>query len=120
MASFRCKGYARSLLHYEQYIREATNKQGSSEQTLQVMYEKHQEIYAHMEEPDGMDGISSLITSGTLNQNLLQCESAGRWNEALALYELRLEERPSSFDNYAGLYRCHENLGQFSKRRVCV
>ncbi|KAG0246449.1 serine/threonine-protein kinase M1 [Mortierella sp. GBA43] len=120
MASFRVKGYARSLLHYEQYIRESKNQDDPNEETLQAMYEKHQEIYAHMEEPDGMDGISGLITNGTLNQNLLQCESAGRWSEALAYYELGLEENPDHFDNYAGLYRCHENLGQFSTLLSCV
>ncbi|KAF9364890.1 serine/threonine-protein kinase M1 [Mortierella sp. NVP85] len=120
MASFRFKGYARSLLHYEQYIRESRSQQGLSEQALQAMYEKHQEIYAHMEEPDGMDGISGLITSGTLNQNLLQCESAGRWSEALAYYELGMQEKPGDFDNYAGLYKCHDNLGQFRTLLSCV
>lgn len=79
------------------------------------MYEKNQEIYAHMEEPDGMEGISGLITSGSMNQNLLQCENAGRWNEALAYYELEVEENPSQIDSRIGLYRCYDNLGQFSK-----
>lgn len=118
-ASSRCKGYARSLRHHEQYIREAKYKQ-SGEQALQDMYEKHQEIYVHMEELDGMDGISGLITNGTLNQKLLQCESAGQWNDALAYYERVLENYPSNVDDYAGLYRCHENLGQFSKRHLCI
>jgi len=116
MASLEQKAYARSVLHYEEYIRESRTQQGLSEQALQAGYEKYQEIYAHMEEPDGMDGISGLITSGTLNQNLLQCESTGRWSEALAYYELGMHEKPGEFNNYAGLYKCHDNLGQFSKQ----
>lgn len=115
-ASVRCKGYARSLLHYEQYIREAK----PDEQALQVMYEKYQDIYAHMEEPDGMDGISNLITSDTWNQKLLQCESRGQWDEALAQYQLVLKDYPSNYDYHAGLYRSHENLGQFSKPPLCL
>ncbi|KAG0004399.1 serine/threonine-protein kinase M1 [Modicella reniformis] len=118
MESFRCKAYARSLLHHEQYIRESKNQRGSNEQVLQAMYEKHQEI--RMEEPDGMIGISGLITSGTLNHNLLQCESAGRWSEELTYYELGLEKNPYHPDNYTGLYKCHENLGQFSRHCFCV
>jgi len=121
MASFRFKGYARSLFYYEHHIRESRTRQGLSEQVLQATYEKLQEIYAHMEEPDGMDGISGLITSGTLNQNLLHYESTGRWSDALAHYELGKQEKPGEFNNYAGLYKCHDNMGQFSKQSfVCL
>ena len=80
---------------------------------IQSMYGRHQEIYVHMDEPDGMEGISTLITSGTLTQNLLQCESAGRWAEAHAYYELALQAEPAHFEHHIGLFRTMENLGQF-------
>jgi serine/threonine-protein kinase ATR len=123
MASLEQKAYARSLLHHELYIRASRAQRGLSEQTLQAGYAKHQELYAHMEDPDGMDGLSALITSklSKSRQEILKLESAGRWNEALVYYESDMQENPGKFDNYAGLYKCHDNLGQFSKQSfVCL
>ncbi|ORZ11293.1 hypothetical protein BCR41DRAFT_110660 [Lobosporangium transversale] len=114
MAAFRAKAYARALLHYEQYVRETRQNRGIIESDVQTMYEKYQEIYVHMEEPDGMEGISTMITSGTRTQNLLQCESAGRWSEAQSYYELGIQEEPEKFENHAGLYKCLENLGHYN------
>ncbi|KAF9190175.1 serine/threonine-protein kinase M1 [Haplosporangium sp. Z 767] len=118
MASYRSKAYARSLFHYEQHIRDS--RQGLSELALQNMYEKYQEIYVQMDEPDGVEGISGMITSGSLTQKLLQCESAGLWTEANAYYEMGLLNEPGLFDHHAGLYKCQEHLGQFETMLSCV
>ncbi|KAF9354246.1 serine/threonine-protein kinase M1 [Mortierella sp. AD094] len=120
MAAFRCKAYARSLLHYEQYIRDSRQQVGPNDPAIQSMYEKLQEIYANLEEPDGMEGISSLITSGTATQNLLQCESAGQWSEAQFYYEQGLQDDPGQLENHAGLYKCLENLGHYKMLLSCV
>ncbi|KAF9115524.1 serine/threonine-protein kinase M1 [Mortierella sp. AM989] len=120
VAAFRCKAYARSLLHYEQYIRDSRLRLGVNDISIQSMYEKLQEIYANLEEPDGMEGISSLITSGTATQNLLQCESAGRWTEAQIYYEQGLQDDPSQFENHTGIYKCLENLGHSNLLLSCV
>ncbi|KAF9205154.1 serine/threonine-protein kinase M1 [Haplosporangium sp. Z 27] len=120
MAAFRCKAYARSLLHYEQYIRDSRQQLGANDSAIQSMYEKLQEIYANLEEPDGMEGISTLITSGTPTQNLLQCESAGQWSEAQFYYEQGLQDDPGQFENHAGLYKCLENLGHYKMLSSCV
>jgi serine/threonine-protein kinase ATR len=79
------------------------------------MYEELQEIYINLEEPDGMTGISYMITSGSRNQHLLQCESAGRWSEAQAYYEQALKTEPEWIKNHVGLYNSLENLGKFGK-----
>ncbi|KAF9291903.1 serine/threonine-protein kinase M1 [Mortierella alpina] len=113
VAAFRSKAYARALYHYEQHIRDRRMDSALNDVEIQSMYGRHQEIYVHMDEPDGMEGISTLITSGTLTQNLLQCESAGRWAEAHAYYELALHAEPGQFEHHIGLYRTMENLGQF-------
>ncbi|KAF9100333.1 serine/threonine-protein kinase M1 [Mortierella sp. GBA35] len=117
-AAFRGKAYARALFHFEQQIRDLRRSStGSgaalSELGLQKMYEQYQELYVWMDEPDGMEGMSSLITSGSLSQYLLQCESAGRWEEAHAYYELGIQSDPLKFDNHCGLYKALDNLGQF-------
>ncbi|KAI8598622.1 hypothetical protein EDD21DRAFT_309126 [Dissophora ornata] len=113
VAAFGCKAYARSLLHYEQHIRDARQQRGAGDLDIQAMYERLQKIYVHMEEPDGMDGISNLIQSDSETQNLLQCESAARWSEAQTYYELGMETDPEKFENHAGLYKCLDNLGHF-------
>ena len=122
-ASFRCHAYARALFHYEQNIRDLRTPAPSgpklSEVTFQSMHEELQEIYINLQEPDDMAGISHLITSGSRNQHLLQCESAGRWSEAQAYYELALETEPASIKNHVGLYNSLENLGKFGEISIC-
>lgn len=109
--AFRGKAYARALFHSEQHIRDSKPKM--SEMGIQGLYEEYQQLYIWMDEPDGMEGISSLITSGTLPQHLLQCESAGRWEEAHAYHELGVQTEPSKLDHHVGLYRALDNLGQY-------
>lgn len=116
-ASYRSQAYARALLHYEQNIRDlrAPGAPGPKlgEITVQSMFEELQEIYINLEEPDGMEGISYMITSGSRNQHLLQYESAGRWNEAQAYYEQAMKTEPGWIKNHVGLFNSLENLGKF-------
>ncbi|KAI1315377.1 serine/threonine-protein kinase M1 [Mortierella claussenii] len=119
MAAFRTKAYARALLHYEQYIRDARHSR-QNEALLQTMFERHQEIYAHLEEPDGMEGISMMIASDTKAQQLLQCESTGRWREAQTYYELELRMSPGNLEMLAGRYKCLENLALYGASLSCV
>ncbi|KAG0381061.1 serine/threonine-protein kinase M1 [Mortierella sp. AD032] len=112
-AAFRNKAYARALFHSEQHIRDLKRESNLSEMGLQKLYENYQQLYVWMDEPDGMEGISSLITSGTLPQYLLQCESAGRWEEVQAYHELGIQNEPFNLDHHIGLYRALDNLGQY-------
>ncbi|KAF9908954.1 serine/threonine-protein kinase M1 [Linnemannia zychae] len=112
-AAFRSKAYARALLHSEQHIRDLNRESTLSEMGLQKLYENYQQLYVWMDEPDGMEGISSLITSGTLPQYLLQCESAGRWEEVQAYHELGIQNEPFNLSHHVGLYRALDNLGQY-------
>lgn len=116
--AFRGKAYARALFHSEQHIRDSKPKM--SEMGIQGLYEEYQQLYVWMDEPDGMEGTSSLITSGTLPQHLLQCESAGRWEEAHAYHELGVQTEPSKLDHHIGLYRALDNLGQYGKFSVSL
>ncbi|KAF9122997.1 serine/threonine-protein kinase M1 [Mortierella sp. 14UC] len=112
-AAFRSKAYARALFHSEQHIRDLNRESTLSEMGLQKLYENYQQLYVWMDEPDGMEGISSLITSGTLPQYLLQCESAGRWEEVQAYHELGIQNEPFNLNHHVGLYRALDNLGQY-------
>lgn len=59
-AAFQCKAFARSLMNFERQI---TNLKERSPQhkDLAGYYERLHEIYAHLDEPDGMEGVSTLI-----------------------------------------------------------
>src|SRR5438046_557473 len=53
-----CGSYARALFHWEQYIRQC---RGTSppQAELEPLFERLQEIYTQIDEPDGIEGISA-------------------------------------------------------------
>jgi serine/threonine-protein kinase ATR len=108
-ASFRCKAFARALMHYEQHIRE--RRDFTKEQDMQSFYAFLQKIYSQMDESDGMEGISSLIIAATLDQQILEHESAGRWEAAHTGFEISLRKSPNSLETHIGLLGCLKNLG---------
>ncbi|KAJ3291727.1 serine/threonine-protein kinase M1 [Borealophlyctis nickersoniae] len=111
-ASYRCKAFARALLHFEQHIR---NERASGKDALamNLLYAHLQKIYSHLDEPDGMEGISTLFVAPTLEQQILEHESAGRWTAAQTCYEVCLQQNPEKLDNQLGLLNCLKNLGHF-------
>ncbi|ORY51967.1 hypothetical protein BCR33DRAFT_404224 [Rhizoclosmatium globosum] len=111
-ASYRCKSYARALLHYEQHVR--SERKIKSEAEMQPAYGFLQTIYSHLEEPDGIDGISTLFLNPTLEQQILEHESAGRWTSAQTCYEICLQNNPDELKLHTGLINCLKNLGHLS------
>jgi len=96
-AALYCKDHARALLNIEQQILKLEGGQVSSgqslivdeatdhispEQQLQKYYEKAHEIYAAVDEPDGMEGISAKITAPSIPHQIREHESTGRWTSA--------------------------------------
>jgi len=57
ICSLEFKSYARSLLYWEQHIRAKRNE--LCEDEMEPLYDQLQRIYMHIEEPDGMSGISA-------------------------------------------------------------
>ncbi|OCH94317.1 hypothetical protein OBBRIDRAFT_823598 [Obba rivulosa] len=118
-AALQCKAYARSLMNFEQQVvmlRE--NNIGSNQ--LQGHYERLHEIYAHLDEPDGMEGISTLILSPSLEHQIREHESTGRWTSAQSCWEVRLQQSPDNLDFHLGLLRCLRNLGHYDTLRTHV
>ena len=113
-AAFQCKAFARSLMNFEQQvvtIQERTTNNGD----LPSYYEKLHEIYAQLDEPDGMEGISTLILSPSLEHQIRQHESTGRWTSAQSCWEVRLQESPDNVNFHLGLLRCLRNLGHYGE-----
>ncbi|KAI9146005.1 hypothetical protein BKA69DRAFT_1024549 [Paraphysoderma sedebokerense] len=110
-ASYRCNAYARALLHLEQHIR--LERQRCSQTQLQPLYQFLQRIYSNIDETDGMEGISTMINTHDIDQQILEYESTGRWTAAQTCYELKLRNGEQSIRPHLGLSNCLKNLGHF-------
>ena len=108
-ASFQCGSYARALFHWEQYIRE--NERNQPEDGMDRLYARWQEIYKHLDEPDGIEGISAKFTFQTFEQQILEHENAGHWSAAQSCFELALQQEPSNLVYQKGFLNCIKQSG---------
>ena len=111
-AALQCKAYARALMNFERQIM-ALQASPTPSADLPLYYEHLHEIYSHLDEPDGMEGISTLILSPSLEHQIRQHESTGRWTSAQSCWEVRLQQSPDNLDFHLGLLRCLRNLGHY-------
>lgn len=117
-ASLQCDAYARALLHFEYRIRAVRQQQSSD--TLQSYYETMHEIYASLDDPDGMEGISTKVLSPSLEHQIREHESTGRWTDAQSCWEVELQRRPDDVRLHVGLLRCLRNLGHYDTLRTHI
>lgn len=113
-AAFQCKAYARALMTLEQLITERKER-NFNESQLQPYYDRLHTIYANLEEPDGMEGISTKVISPSLDHQIREHESIGRWTSAQSCWELKLQQEPDDISLHLGLLRCLRNLGHHGK-----
>ncbi|KDQ08227.1 hypothetical protein BOTBODRAFT_569890 [Botryobasidium botryosum FD-172 SS1] len=118
-AAFQCKAYARALMTFEQHIT-SRQERGATQEELQSGYERLHEIYAHLDEPDGMEGISTRVISPSIEHQIREHESTGRWTSAQSCWEIRLQENPHDVDLHIGLLRCLRNLGHYDTLRTHI
>ncbi|KAI0700624.1 hypothetical protein BC835DRAFT_1404834 [Cytidiella melzeri] len=117
-AALRCKAYARALMSFEQQV---IMMQGTKDvDTLSNHYERLHEIYAQLDEPDGMEGITTLILSPSLEHQIRQHESTGRWTAAQSCWEVQLQRAPDELRSHLGLLRCLKNVGHYDTLRTHV
>ncbi|EIW76220.1 hypothetical protein CONPUDRAFT_158248 [Coniophora puteana RWD-64-598 SS2] len=120
-AALQCQAYERALMHFEQQITVIRERQeGAQKKDLTPYYDKLHEIYAQLDEPDGMEGISTLILSPSLEHQIRQHESTGHWTSAQSCWEVRLQQDPDNLDFHLGLLRCLRNLGHYDTLRTHV
>ena len=113
-AALQCKAFARSLMSFEGQIFDLKANE-PTEADLQPYYEHLHEIYANLDEPDGMEGISSLVMSPSLEHKIRQHESTGRWTSAQSCWEVKLQGNSNNLDYHIGLLRCLRNLGHYGQ-----
>ncbi|EAU84196.2 atypical/PIKK/ATR protein kinase [Coprinopsis cinerea okayama7 len=114
-AAFQCKAYARALMNFEQQIHAL--KELDNNKNLEPYYDTIHEIYAHLDQPDGMEGITALIQSPSLEHQIREHESIGQWTSAQSCWEVRLQESPDNLEYHQGLLRCLRNLGHYDTLR---
>ena len=111
-AALQCKAYARALMNFERQI-VALQANHATSNDLPLYYERLHGIYAHLDEPDGMEGVSTLILSPSLEHQIRQHESTGHWTSAQSCWEVRLQQSPDNLEFHLGLLRCLRNLGHY-------
>lgn len=118
-AALQCKAYARSMMNFERQVVALRERETpASTKELTAHYERLHEIYAHLDEPDGMEGISMLILSPSLEHKIRQHESTGQWTAAQSCWEVRLQQSPDNLEFHLGLLRCLRNLGHYGSYSV--
>ena len=112
-----CRSFARALFHWEQFIRQQKNitSMQSEKPSLEPLYERLQDIYTQIDEPDGIEGISANLQILNIDQQVLEHRKAGRWAAAQSWYELQLHERPNDINVQSDLLTSLKESGQHGK-----
>jgi len=113
-AAMKSKAYARSLRNFEQRMVQL-RKDGRSNSELQTYFERLHQIYAELDEPDGMEGVSTFVISPSLEHQIREHESTGRWTSAQSCWEVRLQQSPDDINLHLGLLKCLRNLGHYGE-----
>lgn len=80
--------------------------------STEPLYQRLQDIYSQIDEPDGIEGISSHLSALNIDQQVLEHRKAGRWATAQSWYELQLEKEPDNVDAQWNLVTCLKESGQ--------
>jgi serine/threonine-protein kinase ATR len=102
------------LRNFEQRISDLRKEKRQTAE-LQTYYERLHEIYASLDEPDGMEGVSTFVISPSLEHQIREHESTGRWTSAQSCWEVRLQQSPEDLNLHQGLLRCLRNLGHYGE-----
>ncbi|ETN46988.1 uncharacterized protein HMPREF1541_01178 [Cyphellophora europaea CBS 101466] len=105
--AIECKSYSRALFHWEQHIRKS-----GSVQTRDSDLARLQDIYAQIDEPDGIEGISAQMNFVDVEGRVLEHKKAGRWTTAQGWYQMQIVDRPDDIDLQKNLMQCLRESGQ--------
>ncbi|KAL7276740.1 serine/threonine-protein kinase M1 [Rhizina undulata] len=110
LRSYECNSYSRALFYWEQHIRQTREK--TPEKEMEPLYQRLQHIYTQIDEPDGIEGISTKLHVLDIDQQILEHKKAGRWTAAQNWYELLLSEKPGDVEIQTNLLTCLKESGQ--------
>jgi serine/threonine-protein kinase ATR len=112
-----CHSYARALLHWEQHIRQEIEASKRKNEIIDMddEFRQLQDIYARIEEPDGVEGMSTKLQILDPEQQILEHKRAGRWTAAQSWYELALAEKPNDRGLQVELLKCLKSSNRFGR-----
>lgn len=113
-----CGSYARALFHWEQYIRQQQTVKADAKQFFAEkddMLQHLQMIYAQIDEPDSIEGISAHLKVLNPEQQIIEDRKAGRLTAAQSWYEISLAEKPNDVETQVNLLTCLKESGQHGK-----
>lgn len=113
-----CKQYARALFHLEPHILRQQEEHGDGAENIQQALDSLQHVYAHIDEPDGLEGVSANLKVIDLKQQILSHRKAGRWSRAQTWCEVQLAEDPHNIDVQIDLLTCLKESGQYGKHGI--
>jgi serine/threonine-protein kinase ATR len=70
-------------------------------------------IYAQIDEPDSIEGISAHLQVLNSDQQIMEHRKAGRWTAAQSWYEITLADRPDDTETQINLLTCLKESGQY-------
>ncbi|KAF4124503.1 serine/threonine-protein kinase ATR [Geosmithia morbida] len=106
-----CNDYARALFHLEHHAQNMEHQKGEPGERTELL-QKLQDIYANIDEPDGLEGISAHLPALDIKQQILSHKKAGRWTAAQTWYEMQLAEKPENPEVQLELLHCLKQAGQ--------
>jgi serine/threonine-protein kinase ATR len=108
-----CKSFSRALFHWEQYIRQCKAIPEKENLTdFESLYQRLQDIYTQIDEPDGIEGISSQLHVSNVDQQVLEHRKTGRWVAAQSWYELELNTEKDNSEIQWHLLTCLRESGR--------
>lgn len=114
-AALITQAYARSLRGFETRMAALRRSQRRTDADLQPYYEYLHRIYADLDEPDGMEGVSAFIVSPSMDHQIREHESVGRWTSAQSCWEVKLQDNADNLELHLGLLRCLRSLGHYGR-----
>lgn len=112
-AAQRCRSHARALLNFERRLLGLRGRSGADPRQVNDQFERLHEIYAELEEPDGMEGISTQLIDPSTMHRIREHESTGKWTSAQSCWEVELQSNPDNLEYHTGLLKCLRNLGHY-------
>lgn len=107
-----CKHYSLALFHLEPHVWRM-GLEGHKDPVVKTRLQATvQDIYAEIDDPDGLEGVFAHMNTGNINQQILSHRKAGRWEATQTWYEIRLAEDPDNLDVQLDLLTCLKESGQ--------
>lgn len=116
-----CKQYSLALFHLEPHVCRVSQEQQKDPATSARLLQSLQDIYAEIDDPDGLEGIFATLPNVDITQQILSHRKAGRWEATQTWYEIRLAEDPDNHDVQLDLLTCLKESGQHGKsQHICL